>query len=177
MECPQIIVVTGPESTGKTWLCNQLVKVFDGQWIPEYARTYVEGLGHEYSYADVENIARHQIEQFDQMTKKGSGLYFFDTGLIITKVWFNIKFGSCPDFLLEAISTIKIDQVLLCEPDLPWELDPVRENGGEMRKVLFDKYCQEFERCGIPTAKISGYGNARLQCAVEVLRANKNLGI
>jgi nicotinamide riboside kinase len=56
------IAVTGPESTGKTTLAKQLAEHFSGQYIPEFAREYVEKLSDHYTYEDVEIIANHQVE-------------------------------------------------------------------------------------------------------------------
>jgi len=38
------IVVIGPESTGKTILCQKLALHYKVEWIPEYARKYIENL-------------------------------------------------------------------------------------------------------------------------------------
>ena len=47
------IVVTGPESTGKSTLSEQLAKHYHTIFIPEYDRTYVENLKRPYTYEDV----------------------------------------------------------------------------------------------------------------------------
>ena len=55
------IALIGPESTGKTALCRALSTHYNCPWLEEYARTYVEQLQREYTYADVEQIARYQV--------------------------------------------------------------------------------------------------------------------
>ena len=47
------VIVTGPESTGKTVLCEYLAEFFKGVCVPEYARFYVEQLGRPYTKRDV----------------------------------------------------------------------------------------------------------------------------
>lgn len=79
------------------------------------------------------------------------GIVFFDTELIITRVWFDYCYGSAPDWLLEAMAQYKMDIYLLLYPDLAWVDDPVRENGGEaIRLELFRRYEQEIQSLGVP---------------------------
>ena len=164
------IVVTGPESTGKTTLTEALAANLDVPWIPEYARSYVEGLNRPYTYQDVETIARFQIRKEEEMTLSSlNGILLMDTWLIMTKVWFEVVYGSYPDWIEQYISTSKIDLFLICKPDLPWIADPVRENGGEMRNILFGKYCREIDLHGFPWAIVEGTGEIRFRNALQLL--------
>jgi nicotinamide riboside kinase len=81
--------------------------------------------------------------------KNVNDVIFFDTELIITKVWFLHKYGSCPAFVEEAIRKYPMDVYLLCYPDLRWEADPVRENP-DIREYLFRWYEKEIQTLGIP---------------------------
>ena len=163
------IAVTGPESTGKTTLALQLAERFDGQYIPEFAREYVEKLPRPYAYEDVEAIARIQVDQY-LATKTFTGqLFLFDTWLIITKVWFSWVYGKTPPWLHEKILECPIDLFLLCLPDLPWEADPVRENGGENRLKLLDLYRHELQLYGFKFVEVGGIGELRLQSAIEAM--------
>src|SRR6185312_14702126 len=62
METVKKIVVIGPESTGKSTLCEKLAEHYNTLWVPEYAREYLEKNGTEYSYDDLLIIAKGQIE-------------------------------------------------------------------------------------------------------------------
>ena len=128
------IVVTGPESTGKTALAMYLSRVFGVEYIPEYARTYVENLHHPYTYEDVEHIARVQDKQFMEASKHGNKIVFFDTYLIITKVWFQEVFNRVPAWIDPKLRDSEISLFLLCDFDLEWIEDPIRENPGPRRK-------------------------------------------
>ncbi len=99
------------------------------------------------------------------------GCLFFDTELIITKVWFLHKYGTCPDFLLEALEHNPIDFYLLCAPDLPFEPDPLRENP-HLRDYLFDWYERELQAYGKPYAIVRGEGKARLHSATQAIRSH-----
>lgn len=164
------IVITGPESTGKTTLAMQLANYFDGVFIPEFAREYVAKLPHRYSYEDVEAIARKQVEQYLETTSNPAAIFFFDTWLIITKVWFRWVFGRIPEWLESKLVECPVDFYLLCRPDLPWEADPVRENGGESRIRLYEEYRQELTNYGCPFAEIGGVGEERISNAIEAIK-------
>jgi len=164
------IVITGPESTGKTELARGLAEHFQTTWVPEYARSYVENLGRPYTREDVETIARHQLLQEKEFQAKAqNGFLFFDTWLIITKIWFEVVYGECPDWIKDHISQFHIDLFLVCDTDLPWIPDSVRENGGEKRDELMEMYCREIESFGFPYAIVSGSGKARLNNALKFI--------
>ena len=54
------ILITGPESTGKTELAYYLSRHTGGRVVPEYARKYVQNLQRPYTYEDVLTIAERQ---------------------------------------------------------------------------------------------------------------------
>ena len=147
--------IIGPESTGKSTLASYLAHRYGGVLISEYAREYMESrvCACGYTYQDVENIARYQVQQlrelcFDSL-QEASDIAIFDTELIITKVWFLHKYGHCPEFLEQALHDYPMDVYLLCYPDMPWQPDPVRENPN-IREYLFDWYEREIQALDIP---------------------------
>ncbi len=139
--------IIGPESTGKSTLAKELAEQFKGTYVPEYAREYVERKGRkELTYDEVCEIAREQIKSISK-----AGFYFFDTELIVTKVWFEYAFGKVPEWLTEAIKTYPMDLYLLTYPDIPWVPDPARYNGSQaMREELFDRYEEEVKATRVP---------------------------
>ena len=147
--------VIGPESSGKSTLARYLANRYDGILVPEYAREYVERKGtKEVSYDELCNIARHQIAELERVESRKSkveSIYFFDTELIVTKVWFDYAFHEEPEWLDEAIKRYQMDVYLLTYPDLPWILDPARYNGSDaIRKELFERYEHEIQALNIP---------------------------
>ena len=141
--------IIGPESTGKSTLAQYLAKRYKGVYVPEYAREFVEKKGsREVSYDELCQIARVQIEG---IRSQESGLFFFDTELIVTKVWFDYAFGKVPEWLEENIHRYPMDVYLLTYPDLPWISDPARYNGSDaIRKELFERYEAEIQALDIP---------------------------
>jgi NadR type nicotinamide-nucleotide adenylyltransferase len=168
----KIIVLTGPESTAKSTLTNKLATYFKVPCFPEYAREYLAGKKGCYSYADVEHIARKQIEQYEIAWQMKERFVFLDTWLIITKVWFEWVFDQAPAWLEEAITNHPVDLFLLCRPDIPWKPDPLREHGGEQRKQLFQIYKGELLTYGFHFAEIDGDGEKRILNAIEAIKSN-----
>jgi len=163
------IAVTGPECTGKTTLTQQLAAHFGTIYVPEYARDYIADLCRPYTYDDVLHIAEVQRRQAHEFVRQASRVLFFDTYLIITKVWFDVVFGRHPEWIEEELSRKTIDFFLLCDTSIPWKADPVRENGGEMREKLFRMYKLELEKRNCPYTIITGTGQPRLNSAIQAV--------
>jgi nicotinamide riboside kinase len=92
------IVLTGPECTGKSTLAQQLSLHFDTVYVPEYAREYIANLCRPYNYDDVMHIAEVQRKQAYETVNPANKIVFFDTYLVITKVWLEVVFGRCPEY-------------------------------------------------------------------------------
>jgi NadR type nicotinamide-nucleotide adenylyltransferase len=163
------IIVTGPESTGKTTLAEQLSRSFNTIWVPEYAREYVENLDRPYDYKDLENIGRKQVEELSHSYPDAQSFVFFDTGLIITRTWFLECYQNCPSFIDQAIREIKVDMYLLCRPDIEWIVDPVRENKDLNRERLFSLYEEQLIQYGASYCIIDGVGEKRLNNAIQAV--------
>ncbi len=103
--------------------------------------------------------------------------FFFDTWLMITKVWLEIVYGKFPGWIEERLREASFDLVLLCDTDLPWIADPVRENGGENREKLLDLYKRELEKLGLDWTLVSGVGSQRLIRASQLINKMMNNGI
>jgi nicotinamide riboside kinase len=105
----------------------------------------------EVTYDELCEIAKHQIEEMETLAGSHSPFAFFDTELIVTKVWFDYAFGRVPEWLEEAIKRYPMDVYLLTYPDLPWVPDKARSNGSDaIRKELFDRYEAEIQALNIP---------------------------
>lgn len=168
------VVVTGPESTGKTSLAKMLASHFNTVWMPEYARDYISGLQRNYEYDDIEIIAKEQVRRGNHYLSLAKDFLFYDTYLIITKVWFRVLYGRYPEWIDTAIQKSEIDLFLVCNTDIPWVPDPLRENGGQMRRVLLEMYINEINLYGIPWKLVSGKDERRTSVAVDILRNHFN---
>lgn len=166
-------MITGAESTGKSMLTEWLANHFNVPFIPEFARKYIENLDRNYNYSDVEKIAKKQISQLEAGKQSEYQYVFVDTWLIITKVWFNVVFGEIPSWLEFSIQKTKVDLFLVCDTNLPWEPDPVRENGGEQREILQARYINELKKYNFKYQIISGTGKERLHAALSEVKKLK----
>ena len=104
------------------------------------------------SWDELCGLARKQIEEIARLFDGGQEqLLFFDTELIVTKVWFDYVFGAVPEWLEQALKAYPMDVYLLTYPDLPWIPDPARSNGSdEIRMELFRRYEAEIQALDIP---------------------------
>lgn len=166
---PVTIVITGPESTGKTSLAGFLGNEFGYGYVPEYARKYIEGLSRPCTYEDVEHIARMQVEQLKHIRTGNPKFIILDTFLVITKVWFLEVYGRMPDWLDRSLRESGIDLFLLCDHDIEWIEDPVRENPGDRRVYLSGLYQKEIRSLGLPLEIISGKGHERMNRGKRIL--------
>jgi NadR type nicotinamide-nucleotide adenylyltransferase len=165
---PKKIVVIGPESTGKSTLCEQLAAHFKTLWVPEFARQYLLALGRPYNYDDLLVIAKGQLEQEDRLVASlKTPVIFVDTDMYVMKVWCEFVFGKCHPFILDQIVIRKYDAYLLCKTDLPWVADELREYPDlESRERLYYMYKDLMVNQSTPWFEISGGYEERLENAI-----------
>jgi len=173
------IVIIGPESTGKSTLCKQLAEHYKTFWVPEYAREYLQQNGMNYTYEDLLKIAKGQIATEEMYTDRAAGkkqerslphLLFIDTNMYVMKVWCEFVFQKTHDFILEQLSTRKYDLYLLCNVDLPWVNEELREYPDiKTRKQLYDIYQNLMETQDTPWFVVSGNYDERLRKAIEAV--------
>lgn len=168
----KIIAITGPESTGKSQLAQQLATHFNTHWVAEYAREYIDQLNRPYNQKDILNIAKTQYEQIQSAASQCKELLICDTHLLVTKIWSDHKYKECDPWILEHIEKQKIDLYLLCDIDLPWEADPQREHP-HLRNHLFNLYKQNLESYNFNYRIVSGKGSDRINNAIKFVNTIK----
>ena len=169
------IVIIGPESTGKSSLCEALARHCQTDWAPEYAREYLTKYGTTYKPEDLLTIARGQLALEDRHTAAaeaaGRNCLFIDTDMYVMKVWSEFVFERCDPWILEQIVMRKYDAYLLCRTDLPWTSDPLREYPDlESRDRLFHIYKDSLVNQSTPWAEVGGEGEARVAAAIAGLK-------
>jgi NadR type nicotinamide-nucleotide adenylyltransferase len=163
------IVVIGPESTGKSTLSEQLADHYKTEWVPEFARNYLLEIRRPYTYEDLLYIAEAQVELEDRICASiKNPLVFIDTDMYVMKVWCEYVFKKCHSFVLDQIVKRKYDGYLLCNTDLPWVADELREYPDlESREKLFHMYKDLMINQSTPWIEISGDYEERLQQAID----------
>ncbi|MEO8067149.1 MAG: ATP-binding protein [Flavobacteriales bacterium] len=162
------IVITGPESSGKSTLALELSDALHGWYVSEAAREYLDGLERPYEEPDLLAIAREQLELEDQLAEEfqEEGLMVCDTDLITIRIWSEEKYGRCDPWIVEQTERRHYDHWLLCKPDMPWAPDPQRENPYD-RDRLFVKYEAMLRYLEKPYTVVDGGRRQRLLAAVE----------
>ena len=165
------IVITGPESTGKSSLCKKLAEHYNTTWVPEYAREYLQKHGMNYTYNDLLAIARRQLALEDEITASTKrGLIFIDTDMYVMKVWCEFVFGRCHQWILDRIAERNYALYLLCNIDLPWVKDDLREYPDiESRIRLFNIYKDNIINQHVPWKIINGNNEERFKAAVDAV--------
>ena len=144
------IIITGPESSGKTTLCEQLSNHFNIPFTKEFARSYIDNLDRSYILGDLLSIAKEQL-------KSELNSQLLDTDLITIKIWSEYKYGRCNKWILDQIEKQKIEKrfYLICKPDLTWQPDKQRENPND-RNRLFEYYITYLNQLDVPFIILSG---------------------
>lgn len=162
------IVVTGPESTGKSTLAIQLSDVYNCSMVEEFARTYINELDSPYAQDDLLEMAKGQF-QWEKDKSQESDRIICDTDLLTIKIWSEFKYGNCDSRINQQLKANLPDLYLICYPDLAWEFDPQRENPNDGEE-LFDIYRSEIEQLNVPFKIIRGEAQERLSNAKKALQ-------
>jgi NadR type nicotinamide-nucleotide adenylyltransferase len=183
------IVILGPESTGKSSLCEGLAAHYQTSWVREYAREYLLAHGMNYSFEELTTIAKGQLALEDEGVKMLLGkvgveagapgvvvgavsapILFIDTDMYVMKVWSEFVFGRCDSWILDQIGKRQYDAYLLCRTDLPWVKDELREYPDLVsREKLYHIYRDILINQSVPWAEISGQEQQRLDAAIAAV--------
>ncbi|MCV2486195.1 DUF4301 family protein [Flavobacterium sp. SH_e] len=166
------IALFGPESTGKTTLAKQLADYYETEWVPEFARDYLQEKWEENKHIcvadDMMPIAYGQTALENERLKKAKKYLFCDTNLMVTKVFSEIYYGFCDPLLNEAALNHEYDLVFLTDIDVPWEKDDIRDtpNG---RETVFSVFKQTLIDTKKPFITLSGDKETRLEKAITIV--------
>lgn len=164
------IVITGPESTGKSTLANLLAKEYGGSIVNEYAREYLEKLNRAYELEDVIIMAKEQLKQEENSTDEFT---FLDTDLTVYSIWIKEKYNKEIDWITEHLKTNKDKTYFLCDIDIKWEEDELREHPSSTdRKRLFEAYKDLLDEYQLPYHVISGDIPTRIKKCKEIINTS-----
>jgi len=165
------IVLFGPESTGKTTLSKQLATYYGTEWVPEYARAYLQDKWDKEQKTcepkDLLPIAEGQMELENRLTKRANKILFCDTDLLETKVYSEAYYiGYCDPVLEKHALSNTYDLYFLTDIDVPWEKDDLRDKPLQ-RQQMFEYFKETLEKYNRKYVFLSGDKETRLKTAVQ----------
>ncbi len=162
------IVVTGPESSGKTTLAQQLAEHYQTQYVTEYARTYLEERVGQYEEKDLLQIAKEQFRLQNEALKSANQCIFYDTSFLVLKIWSNFKYKRVDPWINQQFRYQAIDAYLLCGTEIEWEYDVLREHPYQ-RDELYQLYKKELQFGRKKFIELNGNQKQRLNQATNYL--------
>lgn len=166
------IALFGPESTGKTTLAKQLAEYYKTEWVPEFARDYLQekwdASQQICSVDDMLPIAYGQTKLENEQTLIANKYLFCDTNLMVTKVFSEVYYNYCDPLLNEAASQHEYDLFFLTDIDVPWERDDLRDKA-EGRESVFAVFKQSLIDHNKPFITLSGDQDLRLKKAIAII--------
>jgi nicotinamide riboside kinase len=165
------IAMFGPESTGKTTLAIQLAEYYKTDWVPEFAREYLQDKWNKNKHIcdvnDMLPIAYGQTQRENEKLGQANKYLFCDTNLMVTKVFSEVYYDCCEPLLDKAALEHQYDLFFLTDIDVPWEKDGLRDKA-EGRESVFTIFKQSLIDNNKPFITLSGDKNVRLQQAISI---------
>ena len=138
------VLVTGPESCGKTTLTKYLAKIFHTSWSEERGRFFsTENLGRNetlFSIDDFGEIAWQQVNHDKKVMSMANRVCFFDSDAVVTQFYCEMYTGQTNATIETFVDPNKFDAVLLLGPQVPWVADGFRfKDKQEERERLYKR--------------------------------------
>ncbi|MEI6410563.1 MAG: ATP-binding protein [Bacteroidota bacterium] len=177
-QCFFKIVLTGPESSGKTTLAQALAEVLQTVWTPEFARFYVAALNRPYQYEDLAIIARGQFAWENWYAQRAEKFLICDTDWTVINVWeqfgFPERFSADKTAQLQHLFKVSDPHIktyyFLCAPDFAWAPDPLREHP-HAREALFNLYQNLLDRIQADYCILQGPLSQRLEKTLQIIQS------
>jgi NadR type nicotinamide-nucleotide adenylyltransferase len=164
------VCVIGPESTGKSVLCDLLAKHFDAPVVAEYGREYTlakrrTSTPNLWEPDEFVHIAREQQRREDEAARNASGLVVCDTDAFATEIWLERYLG--PRRLHGWPKRDRpMDLYLLTDPNVPFVQDGIRD-GEHLREWMFERMREDLAQRFATVEILTGGYEDRNRQAIE----------
>ncbi|CAN5410309.1 nicotinamide-nucleotide adenylyltransferase [soil metagenome] len=162
------IVLTGPESTGKTTLSQNLAEHYHTNWVEEYGRVHFDKVNGKLLREDFLIIAGTQAIKEDEAVRVSNKLLFCDTDQIVTQIFGELYLNESIQEIIEESKKRTYALFLLLDVDVPWVDDGTRDFP-MLRKKHFERLRLELQNRGLPFVIISGDYEDRMKRAVAAI--------
>ena len=168
------VVINGPESTGKTTLTKQLAEYFNTEYVPEFARDYLQekwDLKKEAcSKEDLLVIVKEQVNLENKLSSKANKVLLLDTNIITTLNWSITHFdGYCDPWIIKQAELLQYDHYLITNIDIPWVKDDLRDRPNE-REDMLSSLINQHDIRDLKYSIISGDKDERKSQSIDIIK-------
>ena len=168
------VVINGPESTGKTTLTKQLAEYFNTEYVPEFARNYLQekwDLKKEVcSKEDLLVIVKEQVNLENELSSKANKVLLLDTNIITTVNWSITHFdGFCDPWIIKQTEFLEYDHYLITNIDFPWIKDDLRDRPNE-REDMLSSLINQHDIRDLKYSIISGDKDERKSQSIDIIK-------
>ena len=165
----EVIVITGPESSGKTTLAVQLSAYWKSPCVAEVARSYLKDKI-SYQQSDLLEIAKQQHRNESAVLSESPSRLVCDTDLLVIMIWSEVKYGCCDPWIYETFENCLAQKstrrrYYLCDSNIPWQAYSLRENPNN-RNELFKLYLQKLKKYELSFTIVKGDPKQRFEQVV-----------
>ena len=167
------IVLYGPECTGKTTLAKLLANHYKSEWVPEFAREYLQKKWNKFQKVctkeDLPVIVSEQLKMENKKISKAKKYLFCDTNILVTRIWSETHFnGYCDPEIIKLSEQLSYDYYLLTSIDVPWKKDDLRDRPYD-REKMFSYFKDALDNNNKPYSIIKGSIEERLTDSIKII--------
>ncbi len=171
---PLKIALLGAESTGKTWLANELATHWRAQGrdvihVPEMLREWCDREGRPPRHHEQLGIAQEQARRGNAV--RADQWLIADTTPLMTAIYSDLHFADPSLFEFALQHQRQYDLTLVTGLDIPWVADGLQRDGPHVREPVDAMLRAALTRGGIHFQVVYGTGAARLAKALAAIDA------
>lgn len=163
-ESVKLVCFYGPESTGKTYMTEQMAKRYNTEFVPEVAREFLST--NNFTTDEIVHIGQAHYNRIIERLKTANKFLFCDTDVITTQIYSQHYLGVVPPQLYLLERKITYDLYFLFDIDVPWIADGLRDLA-HLRKEMFQIFKDALEKRNIRYTLVTGSWEQRERIVTE----------